>query len=96
VEETLKYNLKGIKTAVNVVGTINNRQDNDQNWTVEMAIPFNELVKNFHPDQLAKAAWRINFYRINQDTSPLKYMAWSPTQGSFHQPGKFGTIIFNQ
>ena len=94
VEETLKYNIKDIKTAVNVVGTTNNRKDKDQRWTVEMTIPFSEIVKDFHPDQLKNAAWKINFYRINRDSSPLQYLAWSPTQGSFHQPGKFGTIVF--
>lgn len=94
VEETLKYNLKAIKTAVKVDGTTGNRKDRDRNWTVEIALPFAEIIENFHPDQLSKASWKINFYRINQDNSPLKYMAWSPTQGSFHQPQKFGRIIF--
>lgn len=94
VEETRKYNLKGIQTAVQVDGTTGNRKDADRQWTVEMAIPFAEIAKDFHPDQLKEAAWRINFYRINRDASPLQLMAWSPTQGSFHQPGKFGRIIF--
>ena len=94
VDETLKYDLKAIKTAVKVTGTTDNRKDKDQKWTVEMAIPLAELVENFQPGQLAEASWKINFYRINRDASPLKFMAWSPTQGSFHQPVKFGTIIF--
>lgn len=94
VEETLKYNLQGIKTAVKVDGTLNARKDKDQRWTVEMAIPFSEITDDFHPDMLNKAAWKINFYRINQDGSLLKYMAWSPTEGSFHRPEVFGTVIF--
>ncbi len=94
VEETLKYNLKDIQTAVNVKGTVNQRQDEDRQWTVEMAIPFAEIAEGFHPDQLRQAVWRINFYRINRDDNPLQFMAWSPTQGSFHQPEKFGTIRF--
>lgn len=94
VEETLKFNLKGIKTAVALSGTTDNRQDSDRYWTVEMAIPFTEIAKDFHPSQLSEANWKINFYRINHDASPLEYMAWSPTQGSFHQPMRFGRIIF--
>ena len=94
VPETLKYNLKAIKTAVKVNGTVNSRKDKDQNWTVEMAIPFAEIVEDFSPDQLPLANWKINFYRINRDASPLKYMSWRPTQGSFHQPKKFGQLIF--
>ena len=59
-----------------------------------MAIPFTEMVKDFHPDQLKTAQWKINFYRINRDKSPLQYMAWSPTEGSFHRPGRFGVVVF--
>lgn len=91
---TPKFDLNGIRTAVSVGGSLENRMDKDEKWTVEMAIPFKELIKDFQPSQLANATWKINFYRINQDNSPLKFMAWSPTQGSFHQPKKFGTITF--
>ena len=94
IPETLKYNLKQIKTGVQVVGSVNKRKDTDQSWTVEIAIPFEEIVDDFHPDQLKDAIWKINLYRINRDASPLQYLSWSPTQGSFHQPQKFGTIIF--
>ncbi|WP_170110586.1 carbohydrate-binding family 9-like protein [Flavilitoribacter nigricans] len=94
VEETLKYNLKGIKTAVALSGTTDNRKDTDHFWTVEMAIPFAEIAEDFHPDQLAGNSWKINFYRINHDASPIEYMAWSPTEGSFHRPERFGRIIF--
>ena len=94
VAETLKYNMKGIKTAVHVAGTVNKRKDEDQYWTVEIALPLKELVADYHPDKLSSYQWDINFYRINADESEMKYMAWSPTEGSFHQPTKFGKIIF--
>jgi LmbE family N-acetylglucosaminyl deacetylase len=92
--ETIKYDLKAIQTGVQVDGTVNKRQDTDQSWTVEIAIPLAEVVADFQPDQLKEAAWKINFYRINRDASPLEYLSWSPTEGSFHQPDKFGTLIF--
>ena len=94
VPATSKLDLEGIQTAVYVEGTVNQRQDEDQRWTVEMAIPFAEMVEDFTPELLKEASWKVNFYRINHDKSPLEYMAWSPTQGSFHQPDKFGRIIF--
>ncbi len=96
IEETLKFNLNGIKTAVSVDGSVNQRNDEDVKWTVEIALPFRELKADFSADQLDNYQWKINFYRINQDQSPLKYLAWSPTQGSFHQPDKFGTIVFEK
>ena len=94
VPGTAAFDLPGIRTAVSVDGTLGNRGDSDKNWSVEIAIPFSDLVKNFNPDQLKDFNWKINFYRISQDGIPLQYMAWSPTQGSFHQPDKFGSIIF--
>ena len=94
VPATIKFDLKDIKTAVAVKGTVNKRNDDDQWWTVEMALPLKEMVADYSPDKLPAYSWKINFYRINDDKSPLKFMAWSPTQGSFHQPDKFGTIIF--
>lgn len=94
VPATSKLDLADIQTAVHVEGTVNQRKDQDQRWTVEMAIPFAEMVEDFTPAMLKDASWKVNFYRINRDKSPLEYMAWSPTQGSFHQPDKFGTLIF--
>ena len=94
VAATAEMDLKDIHTAVQVVGTTENRSDQDDSWTVEMAIPLAELMEDFDPQKLKHASWKINFYRINRDKSPLQYMAWSPTQGSFHQPDKFGRIIF--
>lgn len=94
VPKTARYNLEDFRTAVSVIGTLNQAGDIDQSWTVEMAIPWAEIVTDYEASQLAKANWRINFYRINVDEQQKLYQAWSPTQGSFHQPEKFGHVIF--
>jgi LmbE family N-acetylglucosaminyl deacetylase len=94
VPRTSEFNLPGIRTAASVDGTTDNRKDTDRSWSVEIAIPFADLDKNFSADQLKSYNWKINFYRINEDGTPLQYMAWSQMQGSFHQPDKFGRIIF--
>lgn len=96
VPATKKYNIKKILTEVSVNGTTRNRKDKDILWTVEVAIPFEELMPDYKPELLGTYKWKINFYRINRDSSPLKFMAWSPTEGSFHKPEKFGTIIFEE
>lgn len=94
--ETAKFNLQGIKTAVKVDGTLNKRDDLDHSWTVEMAIPFADLigVESFDASKLRK--WRINFYRVTRDIEKEvgKY-AWSPTLEGFHAPSKFGFLNFN-
>lgn len=63
----LKWDIKGLKTAVNVDGTVNNANDRDKRWIVEMAIPFQALstedVKPVLP--VNGSEWRINFSRVN-------------------------------
>ncbi|GIP18306.1 hypothetical protein J40TS1_39480 [Paenibacillus montaniterrae] len=41
-------------------------------------------------------AWRINFYRIDQDESGQRqFQAWSPTgEVNYHKPNLFGTLLF--
>ena len=92
---TASFDLPGLKTGVNVQGTLNQREDVDKSWTVEIAIPFrdiaNENTKLVGPD----TAIKLNFYRLdkNQGTEPKSY-AWSPTDKSFHKPSVFGKLIF--
>ncbi len=62
------WNLDEIKTAVNIVGTLNNSSDIDSFWTVEMAIPLKPLMKLKNSEENAPVnneQWRINFSRVN-------------------------------
>ncbi len=86
--ETPKYNIIGLKSAVSVDGTVNNNQDTDNSWTVEMAIPLKEI------GLISKNEYAINFYRIDQDIAGPGSYAWSPTFGRFHRPSRFGKIQF--
>ena len=64
-------------------------------WTAELAIPMKFLTTQFDP----KHSWRANFYRIEGDTEPRFYSAWSPTYSpkpSFHVPSRFGTLEFHE
>jgi tryptophan-rich sensory protein len=64
-------------------------------WTAELAIPMKYLTTQFDP----KHPWRVNFYRIEGDTEPRFYAAWSPTYSpkpNFHVPSAFGTLEFRE
>lgn len=65
-----EWNLNDIKSAVNVYGTVNNPNDIDSLWTVEMAIPLKPFIslKN-RPKTIPKEGeqWRINFSRVQWD-----------------------------
>lgn len=96
VPKTALFNLKGIRTAVAVYGTLNERDDKDDYWTVEIAIPFADLANENIKQVTTATEIRINFYRLdeNQGMEPMSY-AWSPTFARFHKPAYFGNITFN-
>ena len=62
-----KWNLKNLKSAIHIQGSLNNPKDIDSFWTVEMAITLKPLVdlKN-DPQTFPKEGeqWRINFSRV--------------------------------
>ena len=88
------WNCKGLRTAVVVDGTLDNRQDVDRGWTVELAIPFRSIGRSTpKPGE----EWRGNLYRIDRFPEPMEFQAWSPTlrdPANFHVPKQFGTILF--
>jgi len=95
VPQTALFNLPGIKTAVNVSGTMNKRDDRDNSWTVEIAIPFKDLANEKVAQVNKNTPLKINFYRLDQNHDmPRMSYAWSPTGGRFHKPAVFGTLIF--
>ena len=62
-------------------------------WNAELAIPLAALTANFD----AKAAWRVNCYRIEGRREPRAYLAWQPThtpRPNFHVPEAFGKLRF--
>ena len=98
------YEIDGLKTAVVVDGTLSDAPakgpKNDRRWTVEMAIPFNELIlaPNHPPRTGDRMRW--NLYRIDrpgEGFGPDEYSAWSPTgKINYHVPERFGWLVFAQ
>ncbi len=66
------WNIDDLKSAVQIQGSLNNHNDIDSFWTVEMAIPLKPLIelKN-RPNTLPEEGeqWRINFSRVEWDFS---------------------------
>lgn len=64
------WDIRGLKSAVFIDGTINDPSDSDVKWTVELAIPFN-ILKECAPDEEAPKPgdqWRVNFSRVQWKT----------------------------
>ena len=62
------YDTPGLKSAVNVQGTLNNPTDIDKGWIVEMFIPFS-AVTIANSAQVPKDGefWRVDFSRVEWD-----------------------------
>jgi hypothetical protein len=103
------WSIKGLRTSVNVKGTINNPSDIDDGWSVEIAIPWKSLEDKAGarcPPRRGDV-WRINFSRVRWQTTieggqykkipntPEHNWVWSP-QGviDMHQPEMWGYIEF--
>jgi hypothetical protein len=104
------WDIVGLKTAVQVQGTLNDARKLDQGWTVELALPWQALGEFAH--QAAPPAngdqWRVNFSRVEWQHELVdgKYRkvpntkednwVWSP-QGvvDMHRPEKWGYVRFS-
>jgi hypothetical protein len=87
----------GMKTAVKLLGTIDNPSDRDERWTVEMQIPFARLaqVPNVPPKKGDR--WRFNMYRLEHlDRRGVEGQSFSPVfVGDFHALPRFGWLTFD-
>lgn len=65
----ISWNIAGLKSAVQVRGTLNDPSDTDEGWTVEMAVPFKAISMGNHVRSPKDGSlWRINFSRVHWDT----------------------------
>ncbi|HET9468825.1 MAG TPA: carbohydrate-binding family 9-like protein [Vicinamibacterales bacterium] len=87
------YTAPNMTFAVRADGTVQNSNDRDRSWTVEVRIPFADLKV---PAPKAGEVWRANFYRFNRDRdAQTEQLSWSPTiWPGFHQPARFGYLRF--
>lgn len=61
------WDIKGIRTAVHLAGALNDPSDEDQYWSVEVAMPWSAL-KEMAPGArmpLPGEQWRVNFSRVD-------------------------------
>jgi hypothetical protein len=86
---------QGLKSAVQVFGTLDQRDDVDEKWAVEAAIPFAQIGRDRRCPSNGQE-WRANFYRIDRGGKG-EFSCWSPTlQANFHHPARFGRLVFSR
>jgi hypothetical protein len=101
------WEIPGLKTGVQVQGTLNEPKDRDRGWTVEIAFPWQAFKeRSGYEKPRAGQEWRINFSRVEWRTEAVdgKYRklpgrednwVWSP-QGviNMHVPEQWGFVRF--
>ncbi len=102
-------NLAGLRSAVHVAGTLNDPRDEDEGWSVEVAIPFSGLAAHgARTPPVDGDLWRVNFSRVEWrheviDGAYRKVEGraednwiWSP-QGliDMHRPERWGFVQFS-
>lgn len=62
-----EWDFKGLKQGISIDGTLNDPNDVDRKWTLEVAIPFSAMCLGMEKPSTAKP-WRLNFSRVEWDT----------------------------
>ncbi len=96
------WNCEGMLSAVAIQGTVNQSNDVDQGWTVEIAIPFSAMKQFAGRGPCPPAAddtWRVHLGRRFQlegdNSSNACYWTW-PALGlpDCHNPDRWGYVVF--
>lgn len=93
-----KWDMKGLKTAVRINGTINNRQDKDSSWIVEMVLPFKSIPHIKRHPQVGDI-WRVNFCRVTSSVflDKQEICSWVPlSKPDFNLPLEYGILKFEK
>lgn len=94
------YDVIGMLHATKVRGTLDNRNDKDEKWTAELAIPWSNFMgRKVNVPPKDGDSWRLNIFRT-AGPKPWpdndQFLSWSKSPGVFHQPKNFGVVTFRQ
>ncbi|MEO9803258.1 MAG: carbohydrate-binding family 9-like protein [Reichenbachiella sp.] len=67
------WDIAGLKKGVKLNGTLNNPNDTDKGWTIELAMPWEILREAARESRkpVAGDVWRVNFSRVNWKTEKI-------------------------
>ncbi len=91
-----QLDLKDVRIATNLRGTLNQRDDQDRGWSLEVAIPWSNFA-DWGPRPRVGTVWRANFNRWDGVQPDRRMSIWSDPQNDRswpHAPERFGEIVF--
>ncbi len=80
------WDANGLKSAIQIDGSLNNSEDIDRKWLVEMAIPWKVFKTAYFQNNIpSDSFWRINFSRVNWEHEVIngKYQRKKDKKGRF-------------
>ncbi|MEE2788875.1 MAG: carbohydrate-binding family 9-like protein [Myxococcota bacterium] len=89
------WDMEGLETAVHVNGTLNERTDRDQGYTVELALPLAAIPGAKRPVKVGQT-WRVNLFRFDWPKGGRQQAAAfsPPIVPDFHALNRFGRLRF--
>src|SRR5690606_10614670 len=90
------FDMAGLKIAPHIDGTLNQRDDTDQGWTLEVAIPWGNFEVLSRRPQVG-AVWTANLNRWDSVGEARRMSIWSDplvTRVHPHYPSRFGELHF--
>lgn len=99
------WEIPGLKSAIDLRGTLNDGKDTDRGWTVELAFPWKAFTGAAKPSPgrewrvtISRVAWRTAVEQgryVKDEKAPGEFSLWSPHgEKDMHLPEKFGYVRF--
>lgn len=93
-------NFEGVQLKTTLRGTLNQRNDRDNGWTLEVAIPFknfSKLSRQAAPKSGDKWRMQVNRWDGTEDSGGRRLSMWCHPglkEANPHNPDRFGIIVF--
>jgi len=92
-----RFDATGMSIATTVRGTLNERGDTDQGWSLEAAIPWANFEELSRRPPVVGAVWKANVNRWDGVEPARRMSIWSDPQNNTswpHVPSRFGELVF--
>jgi hypothetical protein len=95
-----RFDMRDVKLATDLRGTLNVSGDSDEGWSLEVSIPlenFKDLTGDIPPRP--GTSWRINLNRWDGVEPHRRLSIWSPSgleRPDPHNPERFGILVFSE
>jgi len=94
-----RFDATGVTVASAVRGTLNEREDVDNGWSLEVAIPWANFEELSRRPPVAGTVWKANVNRWDGVEPKRRMSIWSDPRNTTswpHVPSRFGELVFRE